>query len=285
LEEIKKFIKELLKTKSPEEVIEMIQGEKERFGLSDKEVKSLINYIKRQKIERPTEEKSEEKKEEIERLIKEFFEKHKEELRGPKGEKGDKGDRGPPGPPGKVPKWISVMVAIAFIISILAIAFGFISWRLQPQISTTTSIVSFIPTTQISQVTKVTTLTVPLTITTVQEFTRTAKETVTITTTATKVVTSTQTIEDIRLRELLERINNTTFENVDRYVRSVAHGWSAEQMAQNLSSRFWIETKILTKDNVQYLFLRFKCNCCPTAEWWWVTYQGLKPANLAPVHP
>jgi pyruvate-formate lyase len=124
-----------------------------------------------------------------------------------------------------------------------------------------------------------------LTITSIQELIKTAKETTTLVTTETKFVTSTQTIEDVRLRELLERINRTTFENVDRYVRSVAPGWTAQQMAHDLEERFWVETKILTKDNVQYLFLRFKCNCCPTIRWWWVTWRGLLPASEAPVRP
>jgi hypothetical protein len=79
--------------------------------------------------------------------------------------------------------------------------------------------------------------------------------------------------------------NLTSFESVNEFIKLVPRGWNATTMAQDLEERFWVETKILTKDNVQYLFLRFKCNCCPTAEWWWVTYQGLKPANLAPVHP
>jgi hypothetical protein len=97
--------------------------------------------------------------------------------------------------------------------------------------------VSIVSTTQISEVTKVTTVTVPLTITSVQELTKTTKETTTLVATETKFVTSTQTIEDVRLRELLERINRTTFENVDRYVRSVAPGWTAQQMAHDLEDR------------------------------------------------
>jgi peptidoglycan hydrolase CwlO-like protein len=86
-----------------------------------------------------------------------------------------------------------------------------------------------------------------------------------------------------QLQEKLEKIENTTWENVNNYVKNKKPGWDAKTMAQDLTSRFWVETKIVTQDGVQYLFLHFRCNC-PT-EWWWVTYQGLKPASEAPVQP
>jgi TolA-binding protein len=81
------------------------------------------------------------------------------------------------------------------------------------------------------------------------------------------------------------KIKNTSFEAIDAFLRSVPKGWSAQEMAQNLQQRFWVETKIVNASNVQYLFIKFKCNCGPTQEWWWVTYQGLKPASEAPVQP
>jgi DNA repair exonuclease SbcCD ATPase subunit len=87
-----------------------------------------------------------------------------------------------------------------------------------------------------------------------------------------------------QLQEKLEKIENTTWDSVNNYVKSVPKGWDAKTMARDLEERFWVETKIVTQDGVQYLFLRFRCLCSPTQEWW-VTYQGLKPASEAPVQP
>jgi predicted nucleic acid-binding Zn-ribbon protein len=90
----------------------------------------------------------------------------------------------------------------------------------------------------------------------------------------------------LRIKELekqLSKVENTTWNSVNEYIKAVPKGWSAEEMAQNLSSRFWVETTIIEKDGVQYLFLRFRCSG-PT-QWWWVTWKGLVPANQAPVQP
>jgi septal ring factor EnvC (AmiA/AmiB activator) len=90
----------------------------------------------------------------------------------------------------------------------------------------------------------------------------------------------------LRIKELekrLSKIENTTWDNVNNYVKNKKPGWDAKNISRDLEERFWVETKIVTQDGVQYLFLHFRCNC-PT-EWWWVTYQGLKPASEAPVQP
>jgi len=88
-----------------------------------------------------------------------------------------------------------------------------------------------------------------------------------------------------QLNQTLQKIQRTNFQNINEFVVSVPRGWNAEAMAQDLMERFWVETKIVTKDGVQYLFLRFRCSCSPTTEWWWVTYKGLLPAAQAPVKP
>jgi hypothetical protein len=80
-------------------------------------------------------------------------------------------------------------------------------------------------------------------------------------------------------------MENTSWETVNAYIKSVPKGWSAQEMARDLEERFWVETKIVTKDNVQYLFLRFKCSCGPTQEWWWVTWKGLLSPTECPVKP
>jgi polyhydroxyalkanoate synthesis regulator phasin len=90
-----------------------------------------------------------------------------------------------------------------------------------------------------------------------------------------------------RLEQELRKIENTSFEAIDAFLRSVPKGWTAQEMAQDLTSRFWVQTEIITKDNVQYLFLRFKCNSCtPTTNpWWWVTWKGLLSSEECPVKP
>jgi uncharacterized protein YlxW (UPF0749 family) len=89
-----------------------------------------------------------------------------------------------------------------------------------------------------------------------------------------------------QLKKELEKIENTSWQAVDNYIKSISKGWSAEEMAQNLTSRFWVETRIVEHNGVKYLFLRFKCNCGPTTNpWWWVTWRGLLPSNEAPVKP
>jgi hypothetical protein len=228
---------------------------------------------------------------EIERWIKDYIQQHREELRGPKGDKGDQGPQGPPGPqgpagsrgePGKVPKWIPALVIAALIIGLLSIGLLFSGWQQRPSVLSTivsfTTETAFVTTTQ--PITKSVTIILPSTATVTQR--ATVSEKITSATTVVVISTQTTTIEDIRLKELLERINNTTFENINEYVRSVARGWSAEQMAQDLEERFWVETKIVVRDNVQYLFLRFRCGC---AGWYWVTWKGLIPASQAPVQP
>jgi DNA repair exonuclease SbcCD ATPase subunit len=90
----------------------------------------------------------------------------------------------------------------------------------------------------------------------------------------------------LRIKELekrLSKIENTTWDNVNNYVKNKKPGWDAKNISRDLEERFWVETKIITQDGVQYLFLHFRCNC--STEWWWVTYQGLKPASEAPVQP
>jgi Spy/CpxP family protein refolding chaperone len=88
-----------------------------------------------------------------------------------------------------------------------------------------------------------------------------------------------------RLEQELRKIENTSFEAIDAFLRSVPKGWTAQEMAQDLTSRFWVEAKIVNASNVQYLFIKFKCCCGPTQEWWWVTYKGLLNPKEAPVQP
>jgi hypothetical protein len=240
------------------------------------------------------EEKFKTRTKKIERGIEDYFQQHREELRGPQGPQGPPGPPGPQGPPGprgepgKIPRWIPALVIAALIIGLLSIGLLFSGWQQRPSVLSTivsfTTETAFVTTTQ--PITKSFTITLPSTTTITQELTKRVRETTTITETVTEETELKMLQNQIeKLKHQLEIINNTSFENVDRYVKSLPKGWSAGEMAQNLTSRFWVETKIVVKDNVQYLFLRFKCDCSLQNPWWWVTYKGLKPASEAPVHP
>jgi ABC-type protease/lipase transport system fused ATPase/permease subunit len=150
---------------------------------------------------------------------------------------------------------IPELVETTLIILLLALGISLFLWKFKPQVST----ITVYSTTEI------------IVCTTTRE-TVIQRETVTVT-------------EDTERRALqaeIERRNRTNFRSVNEYIKSTPRGWTAEEMAHNLTSMFWVETKIIEREGVKYLFLRFLCGCCP--EWWWVTWQGLKPANLAPVH-
>jgi DNA repair exonuclease SbcCD ATPase subunit len=88
-----------------------------------------------------------------------------------------------------------------------------------------------------------------------------------------------------QLQEKLEKIENTTWDSVNNYVKSVPKGWDAKTMAQDLEEKFWVETRIIEHNGVKYLFLRFKCNCCGSTQEWWVTWRGLLPSDRALVQP
>jgi hypothetical protein len=186
---------------------------------------------------------------------------------------------------------ILALVAATLIISLLALGLSLFLWQFKPQVSTTT--VPFM-----TERTVFTTNTLPILTTSTETVLSTTTQKEIITTRETVISTTTQrytvTVTDEtairalqtkveRLKNELERINRTSFESVDQYVKSTPRGWTAEQMAHDLTSRFWVETKIIEHDGVKYLFLRFLCGCCPTIEWWWVTCQGLKPASEAPM--
>ena len=233
----------------------------------------------------------------IEKGIEDYIQRHREELRGPQGPQGPPGPPGPQGPPGprgepgKIPKWIPTLAIVAALVAFLSTGLWFSVWQQTPttvafttEKTALTTVIQPIPTTS--------TVTIKQLLTTTEKEIITTRETVISTTTQRDTVTVTDETamralqtEVERLKNELERINRTSFESVDQYVKSTPRGWTAEQMAHDLTSRFWVETKIIEREGVKYLFLRFLCGCCPTIEWWWVTYQGLKPAREAPVHP
>lgn len=233
----------------------------------------------------------EELSEKIERGIEDYIQQHREELRGPQGPQGPPGPPGPPGPrgePGKIPKWIPTLAIAAILIALLTIGLLFSGWQQTPttvafttEKTVLTTVIQPIPTTSTITILS----TIKQLLTTTEKEIITTRETVISTTTQRETVTVTDETAMRALQAEIERINRTSFRSVDEYIKSRPRGWSAEEMAQDLSSKFWVETKIITHDGVKYLFLRFLCNCCPQVQWWWVTFLGLKPAQEAPVHP
>lgn len=73
------------------------------------------------------------------------------------------------------------------------------------------------------------------------------------------------------LQEELEKIRNTTWEKVNEEIQAQPLGWDAEEMDNKLQEKFFIQTKVVVKEGVKYLFLRFHC----APKWWWVTWRGL----------
>jgi len=189
-------------------------------------------------------------------------------------------------PRGKVPRWIGAAVIIALILG--AVAFILITQH--PEISEIDELRNEIQNLRAFQQNLTSTLQQQQL--QIQEL-RSQIQNISLlqTEVANKKITEMQSKLEHLERELgklksdLKKINQTNFEAVNNYLKSAPPGWNAKEMAEELQERFWVETKIVEKDNVKYLFLKFKCNCCPTTEWWWVTWQGLKPSSECPVQP
>ena len=286
-EELRRLIDDLLKKTSPAPIpTPAVQPEEKK------------------QEEKPVEEKpvtfEEKLREEIEGVRRYVEERIKEIPAGPKGEKGDPGPPGPPGPqgpPGKIPKWIPVLVIISLIVAVMALA---TSVTLVYRVSQIETIQSSLQT----QASQIDTIQKSLQIqgSQIQQLQKELSDTLeeikklkeSIGQNQTEVLTKISKLEKElekqnktlqQLNQTLQKIQRTNFQNINEFVVSVPRGWNAEAMAQDLMERFWVETKIVTKDGVQYLFLRFRCSCSPTTEWWWVTYKGLLPAAQAPVKP
>jgi len=280
--------REILKGKTKEEARNFLMEERKRFRLSNEDIENILRSLEEQPATQ--------EKEDIENILR-SPEEQPVEFQGPPGERGPEGSQGPPGsqgpqgppgPGGRVPRWIGAICITAVLIAIIALAVALVYHPvstdfqqslevqnsrlqgLQRLIETQEKIIADLQT-QIAQL----------------------KNNLTLLQQKLEKPNEDHVQEEIRklqeqpskLQEELNRIVNTDFESVNRYIRKTPLGWDPRQMAQDLEEKFWVETKIVTRENVQYLFLRFKCHCTITQEWWWVTYKGLLPTSEAPVQP
>lgn len=317
-ETIKKILEEERARLTPQDrqFLEQLLCQKSKQEKPPKAPKTTKKTAVPEKTKTPKKSSKPINREEIEKIVRNYIESKKEELRGPPGPpgpKGDPGERGPPGPQGpkgdrgeparlKLKSMIGLLLIVTLAISVVALILA-LTYNPQPaayqeikiQVEELNNEIEILKgniqniTSELNNVkTEVKDLSAILDsleskIQTLQKKLETLNVSQDLKPQIDELKASLQALQRNieELKTFQQRLEATSLESIDAFLGNEPVGWEAHKMSLVLQDKFFVETRVREYNNVQYLFLRLKC--CSCGQWWWVTYKGLRPIQECPI--